>query len=138
MRLPLKCDRPLAVDEAQERQSPAWSCRNRIRRRCPASRLPAGRASASTTGRHVVDHAAEHALLDRETDREFFGPQQFRRVGRQRLDRVPFGLRRQQMPGIGMLRLVEDLGGVALFDDLALLHDGNAAARTSAPRPDHG
>ena len=36
------------------------------------------------------------------------------------------GRRRQQRPGVGVRRVVEHLGGRALFDDASEVHDGDA------------
>ncbi len=76
-------------------------------------------------GLHVVDRAAHHALLDREPDLQVVGldDDRCRVVGARR---IALRLRRQQLLGIAVLRLGEDVLGGAFLDDLAALHDVDA------------
>ena len=73
----------------------------------------------------VADGAAQHAALDREVHLHVVELQDLRRRGIG-FDRPALGLGRQEVLGVGMLRVVEHLGDRALLDDAALGHDADA------------
>ena len=73
----------------------------------------------------VADGTAEQAAPDREPDLDVVALHHHRR-GEVGLRRIALGLGREQMPGIGMLRVGEDILGVAGLDDLALRHHADA------------
>ena len=64
------------------------------------------------------------ARLDRKPDPHVVAPHHFGRAGRRAM-RTALRLGGQQLAGIGMLGGVEDAGGGALLDDLALGHDAD-------------
>ena len=85
-------------------------------------RLPLAHHEAhAVDGLHVPDGTAEEAAPDREPDFQVLGAGD---RGRTRIARrgVALGLGGKQRPGVGVLRVGEDLSHSARFDDLALLH----------------
>ncbi len=93
-----------------------------------AERLPLAHADVDAVDRlYITDGAAKKAAPDRKPDAQIFAAHDLAGlwVG---FRRVPLGLGRQQMPGIGMARLGENRGCRPLFDDLAALHDAGAVS----------
>ena len=117
-------DRTHRGDEAQDGEAERGLARARFAD--DAERLAGAQLERQAVHRlDVVDGAAQQAALDRKPDLEVVGLDDDGRgqvLGR----RLALGLGRQQLARIGVLGRLEDVGGQALLDDLALVHDVDA------------
>ena len=81
----------------------------------------AHRERRAVHGLDVTHRAAQQPALDREPDLQVAGRHDLGRVGGHGA-RAPGRLGRQQLAGVGVLRVAEDVLDRALLDDLAALH----------------
>ncbi len=117
-------DRALGLDQAHDRQRQRGLARSAFAH--DAHRLARADGDAGVVdGLHVAHGALEQALLDREPDAQVVGAGDGLGVVADRVRHAgAFG--RQQHLRVGMLRVGEDLGRGAGFDDLAVLHHADA------------
>jgi hypothetical protein len=113
-------DVALAALEPQQGEAQRRLARARFAHQADRVALAQGEAHA-VDGFHVTDRAAQEAALDGKVHLDVVEPQNLlrRRIGRRR---AALGLGRQQVLGVGMLRMVEHLVDGTLLDDAALGH----------------
>jgi hypothetical protein len=118
-------DRSLRADEAQDRQPESRLSRSRLADDADGLALAHGQRNAVDRF-HVADGAAQKAALDREPDAHVGdGHDRPGRAVEARGRALGFG--REQHLGVIVLRIGEDFGGLARFDDAALLHHRDVA-----------
>ena len=124
MSRPLKWMLPLRRDQPRQRQAERGLARSGLADH--AERLPGAHVDVDAVDRlHMADRAAEETLLDREPDANV-APFHHRPGAASAFGRRAFRLGRQQVAGIVMLRVGEDLRRRSGLDDLALGHHADA------------